>query len=88
VNEKQQAYHDRLPERYRQLYRKALAGWRAPAIRIKCLDCMCWQSGEVRRCDQAQCPLWLFRVGTRSARVRTKQTAVGGTQVGVRRDRA
>mgnify|MGYP001244550843 FL=1 len=79
MNEKQQAYHDRLPERYRKLYRKALAGQRAPAIRVKCLDCMCWQSGEVHRCDQTQCPLWSFRVGTRSAQRRTKQTVSGAS---------
>ena len=79
MNEKQRAYHDRLPEKYRELYRQALAGRRAPAIRIKCLDCMCWQPAEVRRCNQTQCPLWPFRMGTRSGGVRTDQTTVEGT---------
>lgn len=79
MNKEQQKYYDRLPKRYQELYRQALAGQRAPAIRIKCLDCMCWQSAEVRRCDQTHCPMWPFRMGTRSGGVRTDQTTVEGT---------
>lgn len=36
---------------------------RAKAIRLKCLDCCCDQSAEVRRCPATDCPLWRFRMG-------------------------
>lgn len=36
---------------------------RAQAIRAKCLDCMCFQSVEVRNCDVDTCPLWPYRMG-------------------------
>ena len=50
-----------------------LADWRAAgveasgvmqAIRPKCLDCVCHQPGEVRKCVAVTCPLWPFRMGT------------------------
>jgi hypothetical protein len=36
---------------------------RGDAIRSKCLDCMCGNSAEVRRCALADCALWPFRLG-------------------------
>ncbi len=51
----------------------APADWRAAgvepsgvmqAIRAKCLDCVCHQPGEVRKCVAVTCPLWPFRMGT------------------------
>ena len=36
---------------------------RGDAIRLKCLDCA-GSFAEVRRCECAGCPLWLFRMGT------------------------
>ncbi|MCP3964737.1 MAG: hypothetical protein GY718_00065 [Lentisphaerae bacterium] len=33
------------------------------AIKKKCLDCVCWQSKEVKLCEITLCPLWLFRSG-------------------------
>jgi hypothetical protein len=33
------------------------------AIRAKCLDCSCYQVGEVRLCEAVKCPLWPFRAG-------------------------
>jgi hypothetical protein len=33
------------------------------AIRAKCLDCCCWQPGEVAQCTAVHCPLWPFRMG-------------------------
>ena len=33
------------------------------AIRAKCLDCACYQIGEVRLCEATQCALWPFRAG-------------------------
>lgn len=36
---------------------------RAKAIRLKCIDCCCGQSAEVRKCPATDCPLWRFRMG-------------------------
>lgn len=37
---------------------------RGKAIRLKCLDCCCGNSAEVRRCAVASCPLWRYRMGS------------------------
>lgn len=36
---------------------------RGKAIRLKCLDCCCGNSAEVRRCPARHCPLWRYRMG-------------------------
>lgn len=36
---------------------------RSKAIRLKCLDCCCGQSAEVRRCPVTECALWRYRMG-------------------------
>lgn len=36
---------------------------RGKAIGLKCLDCCCGNSGEVRRCPTTNCPLWRYRMG-------------------------
>jgi hypothetical protein len=33
------------------------------AIRHKCLDCSCYQPGEVQKCHVTTCGLWPFRFG-------------------------
>jgi hypothetical protein len=33
------------------------------AIRLKCLDCCCYQPSEVRLCEAVTCPSWPFRAG-------------------------
>jgi hypothetical protein len=33
------------------------------AIRLKCLDCCCYQPSEVRLCEAIGCSLWPFRAG-------------------------
>ena len=33
------------------------------AIRLKCYDCSCYQSNEVRECLVTTCPLYPFRLG-------------------------
>ena len=35
------------------------------AIRAKCIDCMCFQPAEVKRCPSENCPLWPYRMGHR-----------------------
>jgi hypothetical protein len=37
---------------------------RKEAIRAKCLDCCGGSRVEVRRCDDEDCPLWPYRLGT------------------------
>ena len=37
---------------------------RGKAIRLKCLDCCCGNSAEVRRCTCTSCPLWRYRMGS------------------------
>lgn len=37
------------------------------AIRAYCLDCMCGNAAEVKRCDLV-CPLWPYRMGRNPAR--------------------
>ena len=36
---------------------------RAKAIRLKCIDCCCGNTAEVRKCPAESCPLWRFRMG-------------------------
>ena len=47
---------------YRKQYDKAITGrgMRA-AINSKCLDCICWQQAEVKRCTVVTCPLYTYR---------------------------
>ena len=33
------------------------------AIREKCLECCCWQQGEVKMCPSTDCALYPFRFG-------------------------
>ena len=40
------------------------------AIRLKCLDCSCFQLGEVRDCPVTTCPLYPFRLGKNPFRKR------------------
>lgn len=42
---------------------------RGKAIRLKCLDCCCGNSAEVRRCPVTDCPLWRYRMGSESKAV-------------------
>lgn len=36
---------------------------RAKAIRLKCIDCCCGNTTEVRKCPATNCPLWRYRMG-------------------------
>ena len=54
----------RIPEKYHAMVEKAASGRsRKWAIRLKCLDCCCWQAAEVRRCHIDDCALWPYRLG-------------------------
>ncbi len=51
------------PPEMRQRYKRmaGLAGQgRLPAmVRLKCLECCCWSSAEVRSCEITGCALWV-----------------------------
>jgi hypothetical protein len=51
-----------MPRAYRQNYDKAVQGksLRA-AINAQCLECVCWEREEIRRCTCLACPLWAVR---------------------------
>lgn len=34
---------------------------RSDHVKLKCLDCCCWEREEVRKCTTQQCPLWKIR---------------------------
>jgi hypothetical protein len=49
-------------EAYRKNWDEAMRGKRLMAcIKAKCLDCMCWQSAEVKACTCVGCPLYEVR---------------------------
>ena len=47
---------------YRKVYDKAMTGrsLRA-AVNSKCLDCVCWEREEVKKCPSIDCPLYSYR---------------------------
>lgn len=45
---------------------------RGKAIRLKCLDCCCGSSNEVKLCPAVNCPLHPFRFGTDPYRAKTE----------------
>ena len=58
----------RVPQRYRQMYERALRGELSPraAVKVKCLECCAWarfDGGEDRigGCSVTGCPLYAYR---------------------------
>lgn len=52
-----------VPKRYLNQYVKSLCGelTSKPVIKIKCLECSCWQREEIKNCTVKSCPLWQVR---------------------------
>lgn len=51
---------------YQETLAKVKAKKRVPLlkiIRLRCLDCCCWQENEVKLCPATDCILWDFRMG-------------------------
>ena len=44
-------------------------------IRLKCLDCCCGNSNEVKECTVTRCPLHPFRLGKNPYRVKKELSA-------------
>lgn len=49
-----------VPAEFKSLAEKASSGSMKAGIKLKCLDCCCWQPAEVRRCTMVNCPLYGF----------------------------
>ena len=50
----------------KEVLKKIKDGKRIPLlkiIRLKCLECCCWQENEVRECPVDGCILWNYRMG-------------------------
>lgn len=53
------------------------------AIRLKCLDCCCGSSEEVKLCPVKKCSLWVFRFGKNpnyTGRVFTEEEKAAGAE--------
>jgi hypothetical protein len=51
-----------IPKIYRRIYEQAVKGRsRKAAIHAFCLECVCWQKEEVRKCTSLACPLYVLR---------------------------
>jgi len=51
----------RTPERFLPVLDQAENGSRTAAVKLHCLECSCWQTSEVRKCNVMHCALWPFR---------------------------
>ena len=47
---------------------------RSQAIRVKCIDCCCGNTAEVRNCPIRNCPLWNYRMGREIGETAPKRT--------------
>jgi len=57
-----------VPERYQALYERAMTGRsRRAAVRSFCLECVGYQSDEVKACTDPGCPLYPYRILSRPA---------------------
>jgi len=60
--------------RYLGLVKKMLSGTILSAIRLKCLDCTCYQESDIRNCKIKTCALWPFRMRKNPFRKRRKDS--------------
>lgn len=66
---------DHLKDRFRkQAAVVSMGKQRAPAIKLKCLECCAWQIAEVHRCEIRGCALWEFRPTPRKERHESETT--------------
>ena len=50
-----------IPVRWHNLIEKAEGGSKTAAIKLKCLDCSCWQPPEIKHCTSPSCSLYPIR---------------------------
>ena len=56
-----QALRTSVPAEFQHLVDLQIAGSRAAAQKLKCLECSGWSKSEACRCEDMGCPLWFFR---------------------------
>jgi len=66
TEEQRKLFREKIPDlfhgSYRRQYDKAMKGHSIrAAINSKCLDCMCWEAAEIKRCTVVTCPLFKYR---------------------------
>lgn len=65
IDKKRRSFIEQAPDLYKAPLERLYFGTgqksRALAVKLKCLDCCCFQREEVRRCPVASCPLWGLR---------------------------
>ena len=49
-----------VPAKFAKLANKVVRGSLKSAVKLKCLECCCWQPKEVTSCHIKSCPLWGF----------------------------
>ena len=60
--ERIQKHRADMPAIHRKMYDRAISGRsHKAAIKIFCLECVCWQKEEVRLCTSLVCPLYSYR---------------------------
>ena len=69
-----------VPERFLPVIEKVEAGSRTAAVQLKCLDCCCWQTAEVRKCECFGCSLWAFRPYQGSNEVEAEEQEAEGLE--------
>lgn len=62
---KRSAFVETVPALHRpaltRLWEQSAPKSRALAVKMKCMDCCCWQREEVRNCPAVTCALWDYR---------------------------
>ena len=53
-----------IPIHFKNMYEKAKKS-KATALKLKCIECQCWQRNQVPLCTIQECPLWLHRPGVK-----------------------
>jgi len=68
-----------MPRSFRKAYLRAATGgaWPRQAIRMFCLECVCYDRREVALCTSLACPLWLYRFGKRPGQAASPAEAAG-----------
>ena len=69
--------------KYEKIYKDSIGKriTRTKAIRLKCLECCCYQSNEVSLCPSKECPLWRYRMGYEEKDELYDQAHKGGVNV-------
>jgi hypothetical protein len=51
-----------IPKKYRRIYKKAVESRsKSAAVKVFCLECVCWQKNEIINCSCLTCPLYGVR---------------------------